>query len=98
VLLFDITLGLDSIEEEVVEPTRSIADPEARFLDIVPSRCWRRSNGVITLLIGSACARSQRKKINVRRRRCFEYVRETLRELEAVGRLQDVDQRLQRSA
>jgi len=28
-------LGLDSIDEEVVEPTRSIADPEARFLDIV---------------------------------------------------------------
>src|SRR5206468_8899116 len=30
-------------------------------------------------------------KVNLRRRRYFEYVREALRELEAIGRLQDVD-------
>jgi AcrR family transcriptional regulator len=41
-LLFDIiTLGLDSIDEEVIEPTRDIADPEARFLDMsCATRCW----------------------------------------------------------
>jgi AcrR family transcriptional regulator len=48
---------------------------------------------VITLLIDEvhALPQSQRRKINLRRRRYFEYVRETLRELDAIGRLQDVD-------
>jgi AcrR family transcriptional regulator len=95
-LLFDIiTLGLDSIDEEVVEPTRGIANPEARFLDIVLRHALLATcnNGVITLLIDEvhALPQSQRRKINLRRRRYFEYVRETLRELDAMGRLQDVD-------
>ena len=95
-LLFDIiTLGLDSIDEEVVEPTRRIANPETRFLDIVLRHALLATcnDGVITLLIDEvhALPQSQRKKINLRRRRYFEYVRETLRELEAMGRLQDVD-------
>src|SRR4029077_14918709 len=95
-LLFDIiTLGLDSIDEEVVEPTRRIANPEARFLDIVLRHALLTTcnNGVITLLIDEvhALPQSQRRKINLRRRRYFEYVRETLRELDAMGRLQDVD-------
>jgi AcrR family transcriptional regulator len=95
-LLFDIiTLGLDSIDEEVIEPTRGIANPEARFLDIVLRHALLATcnNGVITLLIDEvhALPQSQRRKINLRRRRYFEYVRETLRELDAMGRLQDVD-------
>jgi TetR/AcrR family transcriptional regulator, cholesterol catabolism regulator len=95
-LLFDIiTLGLDSIDEEVVEASRTIADPEARFLDIVLRHALLATcnNGVITLLIDEvhALPQPQRKKINLRRRKYFEYVRAALRELEAVGRLQDID-------
>src|SRR5262245_9880445 len=95
-LLFDIiTLGLDSIDEEVVEPTRAVADPEERFLDIVLRHALLATcnDGVITLLIDEvhALPQPQRKKINLRRRKYFEYVRGVLRELEAVGRLQDID-------
>src|SRR5262245_40715023 len=95
-LLFDIiTLGLDSIDEEVVEPTRGIADPEERLLDIVLRHALLATcnDGVITLLIDEvhALPQSQRKKINLRRRRYFEYVRGALRELQAAGRLQDID-------
>jgi AcrR family transcriptional regulator len=95
-LLFDIiTLGLDSIDEEVVAPTRAIADPEARFLDIVLRHALLATcnDGVITLLIDEVHALSppQRKKINLRRRKYFEYVRAALLELEAAGRLQDID-------
>src|SRR6476620_6070657 len=95
-LLFDIiTLGLDSIDEEVIEPTRSIADPEARFLDIVLRHALLATcnDGVITLLIDEVHALSppQRKKINLRRRKYFEHVRQALLELEAAGRLEDID-------
>jgi AcrR family transcriptional regulator len=95
-LLFDIiTLGLDSIDEEVIEPARAIADPEARFLDIVLRHALLAtcSDGVITLLIDEVHALPplQRKTINLRRRKYFEHVREVLLELEAAGRLQDID-------
>jgi len=95
-LLFDIiTLGLDSIDEEVIEPTRDIADPEARFLDIVLRHALLATcnDGVITLLIDEvhALPEAQRKKVNLRRRKYFEYVRQTLRDLDARGRLADVD-------
>jgi TetR/AcrR family transcriptional regulator, cholesterol catabolism regulator len=95
-LLFDIvTLGLDSIDEEVIGPTREIADPEERFLDIVLRHALLATcnDGVITLLIDEvhALPQAQRKKVNLRRRKYFEYVRQTLRELEAGGRLQDID-------
>lgn len=95
-LLFDIiTLGLDSIDEEVVEPTRGIADPEARFLDIVLRHALLATcnDGVITLLIDEvhALPPPQRKQINLRRRTYFEYVRDTLRELHASGRLHEID-------
>src|SRR5262249_24433411 len=95
-LLFDIiTLRLDSIDEEVIEPTRHTADPEARLLDIVLRHALLATcnDGVITLLIDEvhALPEPQRKKINLRRRKYFEYVRKTLRELDARGRLTDVD-------
>jgi len=95
-LLFDIiTLGLDSIDEEVVGPTRDIADPEARFLDIVLRHALLATcnDGAVTLLIDEvhALPQAQRKKVNQRRRKYFEYVRATLRELESIGRLQNID-------
>ena len=95
-LLFDIiTLGLDSIEEEVVEATQAITDPEARFLDIVLRHALLATcnDGVITLLIDEvhALPQAQRRTVNARRRGYFAYVREALRELEAAGRLQAVD-------
>jgi AcrR family transcriptional regulator len=48
---------------------------------------------VITLLVDEvhALPAARRRKVNQRRRRYFEYVRDTLRELEAAGRLQDID-------
>src|SRR5215831_5603946 len=95
-LLFDIiTLGLDSIDEEVVEPSRAIADAEQRFLDIVLRHALLATcnDGVITLLIDEvhALSHTQRKRVNLRRRQYFEYVRQTLRDLDAKGRLADVD-------
>jgi AcrR family transcriptional regulator len=95
-LLYDIiTHGIDSMDEEVVEPTRAIRDPEARFRDIVLRHALLATchDGVITLLIDEvhALPPAQRRKVNQRRKAYFDYVRDTLRELKAAGRLQDID-------
>lgn len=95
-LLYDIiTHGLDAMAEDVVAPTRAIRDPEARFRDIVlrHARLATCHDGVITLLIDEvhALPAAQRRKVNQRRKAYFDYLRDTLRQLQAAGRLQDID-------
>jgi AcrR family transcriptional regulator len=95
-LLFDImNFGLDQLEEEVVLPARSIADPAARLRYIIAShaKLVTRGQGAITLLVDeiSALTPAQYRKITQRKRAHFDRLRELLNTLKSEGMLQDVD-------
>jgi AcrR family transcriptional regulator len=95
-LLFDImNFGLDELDEEVVTPAASIADPSARLRFIVAShaRLVTRGQGAITILVDeiTALTPAQNRKITRRKREYFDRLRELLNELKAKGNLQDLD-------
>ena len=95
-LLFDImNFGLDQLEEEVVNPAHSIADPAARLRFIVTShaRLVTRGDGAITVLVDEITALTpvQYRKITRRKRAHFDRLRAVLDTLKAEGMLQDVD-------
>jgi len=95
-LLFDImNFGLDELEEEVVIPAHSIADPAARLRFIVLShaRLVTRGDGAITILVDeiTALTPAQNRKITRRKRAHFDRLRDVLNQLKAEGMLQDVD-------
>jgi AcrR family transcriptional regulator len=95
-LLFDImNFGLDQLEEEVVNPAHSIADPAARLRFIITShaRLVTRGDGAITVLVDEITALTpvQYRKITRRKRAHFDRLRAVLDTLKAEGILQDVD-------
>jgi AcrR family transcriptional regulator len=95
-LLFDImNFGLDQLEEEVVNPAHSIADPAARLRFIITShaRLVTRGDGAITVLVDEITALTpvQYRKITRRKRAHFDRLRAVLDTLKAEGMLQDVN-------
>ncbi len=95
-LLFDImNFGLDELDEEVVTPAQSIADTTARLRFIIANhaRLVTRGKGAITILVDeiTALAPPQNRKITHRKRTYFDCLRNTLNQLKADGKLQDVD-------
>jgi len=95
-LLFEImSFGMDQIDAEVVVPTRSIRDPEERLrqLMIRHARIATRAQGAVAQLADEirALPPPARKKIKLRMRAYFDFVRDTLAELHAAGRLRDID-------
>jgi AcrR family transcriptional regulator len=95
-LLFDImNFGLDELDEEVVTPAKSIADTTARLRFIIANhaRLVTRGQGAITILVDeiTALAPAQSRKITHRKRTYFNSLRDTLGQLKAEGKLQDVD-------
>jgi AcrR family transcriptional regulator len=95
-LLFDImNFGLDELEEEVVAPALALADAGARLRFIITShaKLVTRGQGSITILVDeiTALTPAQNRKITHRKREYFECLRGVLDQLEAEGRLQDVD-------
>jgi TetR/AcrR family transcriptional regulator, cholesterol catabolism regulator len=95
-LLFDImNFGLDQLEEEVVNPAHSIADPAARLRFIITShaRLVTRGDGAITVLVDEITALTpvQYRNITRRKRAHFDRLRAVLDTLKAEGMLQDVD-------
>jgi TetR/AcrR family transcriptional regulator, cholesterol catabolism regulator len=95
-LLYDImNFGLDELDAEVINPALEIADPEERlrFLIATDARLVTRGQGAITILVEemSALTTQQNRKITKRKRAFFDVVRNTLVELEAAGKLQDVN-------
>jgi TetR/AcrR family transcriptional regulator, cholesterol catabolism regulator len=95
-LLFQImNLGLDSVRSEVLLPAREITDAEARlkFTILNHARLSAGGNHAVVILsdeIGSLNF-TQREKILKRRRLYFEFVRDTLVELEREGKLYKID-------
>jgi AcrR family transcriptional regulator len=95
-LLFDImNFGLGELDEEVAAPARGLADPAARLRFVVSAhaRLVTRGQGAITILVDEITALTppQQRKITQRKRAYFDFLRGTLDELKASGRLQDVD-------
>ncbi len=95
-LLFDIMqYGLDELEREVSRPAKSIEDPEARlrFMIETHARIVTRGHGAVTILVDEtrALTPSQNRAIKKRKRAYFDFLRTTLRQLKAEGRLRDVN-------
>jgi AcrR family transcriptional regulator len=95
-LLVEImTFGLERVSEEVILPARAIADPEERLREIVVrhAQITTRAQGAVSQLIDEARALppAARKRVKQYMRVYFDLIRDTLRELEAQGRLREVD-------
>jgi TetR/AcrR family transcriptional regulator, cholesterol catabolism regulator len=95
-LLYEImNFGLDELDEEVINPAMAIADPETRlrFVIAADARLVTRGQGAITILVEemSALTPAQNRKITKRKRAFFDVVRGTVNELQAEGKLQDVN-------
>jgi AcrR family transcriptional regulator len=95
-LLFDImNFGLGELAEEVATPAKAIRDPAARLRFIVDAhaRLVTRGQGAITILVDevTALTPTQHRKITQSKRAYFDFLRGTLDELKAGGKLQDVD-------
>jgi AcrR family transcriptional regulator len=95
-LLFDImNFGLGELDEEVATPARAVHDPAARLRFIVDAhaRLVTRGQGAITILVDevTALTPAQQRKITQSKRAYFDFLRGTLDELKAAGKMQDVD-------
>jgi AcrR family transcriptional regulator len=95
-LLFDImNFGMDQIHAEVVAPTRHLRDPVERLRQIMirHARISTRARGAVAQLADEirALPAPARKKVKLRMRSYFDFVRGTLAELKRAGRLRDVD-------
>jgi AcrR family transcriptional regulator len=95
-LLFEImTFGLDRVRDDVITPVKGIRDPEERLRQIIlrHARIATRGRGAIANLVDEtrALPSGPRKKVEQRTRVYFDLVRDTLTELQASGRLRDID-------
>jgi TetR/AcrR family transcriptional regulator, cholesterol catabolism regulator len=95
-LLFEIIMfGLDTVRDEVLAPVADIRDPEARLRELIlrHARIITRGRGAVAHIGDEvrALPPSARKRIERRMRVYFDMVRRAFAELEAQGRLHDVD-------
>lgn len=95
-LLFRIvTLGLDSVKNEVLDPAREIKDAEERLEFIIFNHARLAAEGNHAVIIISheinSLSFTQREAILKRRRDYFEFVRRTLVELEKDEKLYEID-------
>jgi AcrR family transcriptional regulator len=95
-LLFAImNYAMERLESEVIEPSRSVADPEGRLRSIIMrhGRLLTEGNKAITILTDEieGLKPKHRKQILDRKRVYFDFVRDTLEALRASGKLRDVN-------
>jgi TetR/AcrR family transcriptional regulator, cholesterol catabolism regulator len=99
-LLFAImSYGMDSLENAVIGPARSIADAEQRLRGIVTNHArlitsHSTSQGnFVTIVVDEVAGLTpeHRQEITRRKRAYMDLVRETLKELRREGKLKDVD-------
>lgn len=90
-----ITLGLDSVKGEVLDPAREIADPEERLRFIILNHARLSAGGNHAVIIIShednELSFHQREEILKRRREYFDFIRTTLSELKDKGEIVDID-------
>ncbi len=100
-LLFAImSYGMDTLEVSVIKPAREIADAEQRLRAIITSHCMliaRSSNdeghSPVTILVEEELGLSpaHRRKLRQRKRVYVDLIRSTLEQMNAEGKLKDVD-------
>ena len=90
-----LSFGMDQVDAEVVAPVREIQDPEERLRQLVirHARIVTRAHGAVTQLVDEVphLPPAARRRITRRMRAYFDLLRNTLIELQAKGRLGDVD-------
>lgn len=90
-----INLGLDSVQTEVLNPAREMADAEQRLRFIIYNHALLSAGGNHAVIIISHEVNElnfhQREETLKRRRNYFEFIRDTLVELETQGKLQKID-------
>lgn len=100
-LLFRIMdFGMDSLEEQVIAPSRAIPDAEqrlraiiARHVRLITSNSTPEGNNPVSIVLDevTGLTSAQRRKIDDRKRAYVELIRSTLTELKAERKLRDVD-------
>ena len=95
-LLYSIMdFAMDLLDTNVVEPASQIADPEQRLRVIISehARLLTHEAGALAILIEEDAGLSaiHRDEIVGRKRDYFEFLRQTLEELAAAGRLRAID-------
>lgn len=95
-LLYDIMqYGMDELDREVVQPALLIpdAEPRLRFILAAHTRLVTRGQGAVTILVEEerALTPAQSRKVTQRKRAYFDFLRETLDELEQQGKLRAVN-------
>jgi TetR/AcrR family transcriptional regulator, cholesterol catabolism regulator len=90
-----VTLGLDSVKNEVLDPAREIEDAEERLKFIILNHARLAAEGNHAVIIISheinSLSFTQREAILKRRRDYFEFVRDTLVELQKDEKLYEID-------
>jgi len=90
-----VEMGLDNVKDEVLDPARAIADAEERLKFIISNHARLAAEGNHAVIIVShemnSLSFTQREAILRRRREYFEFVRDTLVEIQNRNRLRDVD-------
>lgn len=90
-----VELGLDNVKDEVLDPARAISDAEKRLKFIILNHARLAAEGNHAVIIVShemdQLSFTQREAILRRRREYFEFVRDTLVELQNDGKLHDID-------
>ena len=90
-----IKLGLDNVKGEVLDPARDIKNAEERLRFIITNHARLSAGGNHAVIIISheveALNFDQRQEVLQRRRDYFEFIRNTLVELEREGKLQIID-------
>lgn len=95
-LLYGImAYGMTQLEQRVIEPARVVADPEERLRVLIAAHARLIADGehAITIVVDEVAGLEPeaRALIDERKRHYFEFLRGTLNEMQAQGRLQDVD-------
>jgi len=95
-LLFEITAyGLDRVRDDVIAPVRGMHDPEERLRELLVRHACiaTHGRGAVAQLVDEvrALPAANRKLLEERMRFYFDLVRDTLKELRALGRLRNVD-------
>ena len=95
-LLFDImNYGMEELDREVVTPAQNIADARTRlkFMIVSHTKLVTRGQGAVTILVDeiTALTPAQSRKITRHKRFYFDFLRTTLDQLKAEGKLLDVD-------
>lgn len=89
-----IKYAMDLVETSVVEPARLVTDPEQRLRAILLCHAGAAKNvKELTILAEEvdSLAPEHRDEIIARKRAYLDFLRDTLRELQAEGKLRDLD-------